>query len=280
MIRWLSAFGVALAVSGAALPHLAEPAAADDARRLRGEAAALVQATESEDSARKRRELLEEARGKLLEIRECCPAEASRFQIYLGGERVSVSPESLRRPIAELRLADPDIAGLHEFAERALSPTAVDENGWTDLHYVALLNRPDLVEALLDTGADVSAKGSDGWTPLHLAAEKNAAEASAALIAGGADMNAKGSDGWTPLHLAVWWNNAPEAATALIAGGADMNAKNSNGRTPLHLAAEKNAPEAATALIASGADMNAKDSNGRTSLHLATGITLRKRQRR
>ncbi len=29
LIRWLSAFGVALAVSGAALPHLAEPAAAN-----------------------------------------------------------------------------------------------------------------------------------------------------------------------------------------------------------------------------------------------------------
>ena len=114
-----------------------------------------------------------------------------------------MSPESLRRPIAELRLADPDIAVLGEFAERALSPTAVDENGWTDLHYVALLNRPDLVEALLDTGADVSAKGSDGWTPLH---------------------------------LAVWWNNAPEAATALIAGGANVNAKNSNGDTPLQIA--------------------------------------------
>ncbi len=115
---------------------------------------------------------------------------------------MSVSPESLRRPIAELRLADPDIAGHREFAGRALSPAAVDENGWTDLHYVALLNRPDLVEALLDAGADVSAKGSGDWTPLHLSAEKNAAEAATALIAGGANLNAKNSNGDTPLQIA------------------------------------------------------------------------------
>lgn len=41
---------------------------------------------------------------------------------------------------------------------RAWSPTHGDENGWTDLHYAAVLNRPDLARRLLDAGASMEAR--------------------------------------------------------------------------------------------------------------------------
>ena len=41
---------------------------------------------------------------------------------------------------------------------RAWSATHGDENGWTDLHYAAVLNRPDLARRLLDAGASMEAR--------------------------------------------------------------------------------------------------------------------------
>ena len=53
-----------------------------------------------------------------------------------------------------------DSAGLPYALElgRAWSATHGDENGWTDLHYAAVLNRPDLARRLLDAGASIDAR--------------------------------------------------------------------------------------------------------------------------
>lgn len=41
---------------------------------------------------------------------------------------------------------------------REPSPTAADANGWTDLHYAAALNLPELALCLLAAGAFVDAR--------------------------------------------------------------------------------------------------------------------------
>ena len=285
MQRFL-ALGILILLSGIVL--------AEDARQLRLEAGVLIQAAETADSARERRALLEEAHAKLLEIRERWPSASARLHLYLGGRRVSLSPEDVAAMTATARLADLDIGNLHDVLGRALSPTAVDENGWTDLHYAAALNLPELIEALLDAGANIAAQVKadreplserlrqslrdldifseftrQGYMPLHVAAFNNAREAAAGLIARGADMHAKAAgNGVTPLHAAAY-GNASDVAVDLIARGADIYVKDNPGLTPLHAAAYGNASDVAVELIARGADIHVKNNRGSTPLHAA-----------
>ena len=158
-----------------------------------------------------------------------------------------------------------DVGKLREVLGRPPSPTAVDENGWTDLHWAAALNRPELANALIDLGADVGAALGDdakplsdrlrrsmkelgldlkfsrrGYQPSHIAAFADARDVAALLIEYGADINAKRENGWTPLHGAAW-NNASKTAALLVERGADVSAKDSRGRTPLNLATAQGA---------------------------------------
>ena len=52
--------------------------------------------------------------------------------------------------------AESELAGL---LGRPISPTAEYENGWTDLHYAAILNMPDAVTALLSGGCRFGNRG-------------------------------------------------------------------------------------------------------------------------
>ena len=177
---------------------------------------------------------------------------------------------------------------------REPSANFTDANGWTDLHYAAVLNLSSLAKRLLQSGATVDArlksddepftdelketlrrfgKDYDGWhrygeTPLHEAAVHNAVETATLLLKRGAAVNAKNKWGYTPLHYAAW-KNAVATATLLIERGAAVNAKDDDGLTPLHYAAYKNAVATATLLIERGAAVNAKNKYGATPLHIA-----------
>ncbi len=65
----------------------------------------------------------------------------------LGRERGSVGTEEADSEREHLRFLD--IVGREPSADH------LDENGWTDLHYAALLNLPGLVDALVDAGLNV-----------------------------------------------------------------------------------------------------------------------------
>ena len=180
---------------------------------------------------------------------------------------------------------------------REFSPAAVDENGWTDLHFAALVNLPELAEALLSAGMRAGgALKSDnkpfdetlqktlrafghnrfaaakrvGQTPLHLAARQNAPDVARLLMDHGADVNerdkAGDEDDWTPLHYGASYN-APKVVRLLLARGADINAKDKGGWTPLHIAAGKNGVGVARLLIDRGAEVNARNKDGYTPLH-------------
>ena len=92
---------LAFALAGfVALPAIAAPA--DDARRLRIEAAALVRAAAKAVSAQERHDLLRKAAGKLADLRKRYPSEPPRLRLYLGGKRVSLSSDDM---LAEERAA-------------------------------------------------------------------------------------------------------------------------------------------------------------------------------
>lgn len=197
-----------------------------------------------------------------------------------------------RQAAAATRLPDLDVGKLREVLGRPLSATAADEDGWTDLHYAAALNLPDLAAALLDAGADIAAPlteslvlqhdrladvGVDfdadqprmaGETPLHVAALVGAREVAALLLDRGADVDARTNDGWTPLHVAAW-NESPEVAAVLVDDGAEIGARLPDGRTPLYIAAERNAAKVAALLVDLGAEVNAKTGEGWTPLQVA-----------
>ena len=198
------------------------------------------------------------------------------------------------------------ISGAERFRKvlgRDPSPTASDENGWTDLHYAAALNLPELVEVLVRSGAgvatpiksdrrpisdslkrtlkrlklqfDSSIPGKEvipierfGQQPLHLATIYNARESLTKLLELGANVNAKDGVGLTALHYAVLVRDGAKVGTELIARGADIHAKD-HGTTLLHFAARFGAAKVAMELIARGADIHAKDRKGMTPLHYA-----------
>ena len=175
-----------------------------------------------------------------------------------------------------------------------------DENDWTDLHHLAVLNLPHLVSALVGAGGDVNARLRDdgkaisgelrrtlrkrgqhfgtwtrnGETPLHLAALVGARETAIALLAAGADLRSRTPLNWTPLHYGVV-ADARGVVRLLLARGANVEARVVGDWTPLHLAVWAEAEGAAAELLAHGADLGARTSDGETPWDLAPTRRLR-----
>lgn len=80
----------------------------------------------------------------------------------------------------------------------AVDHTALDK----ELLEAAKEGSTDMVRSLLDRGADVNAKDDDGWTPLHWAAVLEQPEIARTLLDRGADIHARNNDGLTPLQVA------------------------------------------------------------------------------
>ena len=274
---------------------------ADQAKALiaAGETAQREQATR-EQAERERRE--KEKAERELAAREQAAREARDKRE--AERRAREEAERKARP-EESSPAAKKLSGL---LRRPFSPTAVDENGWTDLHYAAVLNMPEVAKALLHAGAEPEARLLDdgapltgevaqamrlmgrpldrwnrnGHTALYMAAAWNSGDTARELIAGGAYVNAT-SAGWTPLQVAAW-NNADTATEVLISGLADVNARDGFGRTSLHIAAMQNARKAAEKLIAGHANLEAQTIKpfeswgyyeGATPLHMAAGYDAR-----
>ena len=187
----------------------------------------------------------------------------------------------------------PTPLALRRALNRKLAPDVIDQHGWSDLHYAAVLNQPGLVKALLRRGADVQARlpegdvedetlttflagfGIDfgicaGETPLHLACMVNAALAALALVKGGADKHAtlpKVSK-WTPLHMAARFN-ARDVAFVLLLHRANVNHPDEFDASPLHVAALYNAVDTADMLLTAGASVHIKAQDNLTALHVA-----------
>ena len=182
---------------------------------------------------------------------------------------------------------------LRRAIDRKLKPHTVDQHGWTDLHYAAILNLPGLVKALLRRGANMEARLPEddaedetliaflasfgveygdcaGETPLHLACFVNAEQVAQALIKAGADKHAvmPTVSHWSPLHYAARYD-ATDTASALLMAGANMNHMDEFGASPLHVAACHNAVDTAELLLQAGASVHIKAQDDLTALHIA-----------
>ena len=219
------------------------------------------------------------------------------YELEAGEQVIGVELETEAEAKRKEEALRAEVEALSAVLGRPLSADAADENGWTDLHYAAALNWPELVRMLLDTGARIDVQilsdsepisdglrqnlhklklvdldwkwYKDGETPLQMAAYFNARESVKLLLDRGADIHAKNKNGNTPLHFAAYYD-ALETARLLLDRGADIHAKDKNGYTPLHEAAWKNSLETARLLLDRGADIHAKDKYDETPLHWAT----------
>ena len=190
------------------------------------------------------------------------------------------------------------LRALRKALPRKLSHLAIDDNGWTDLHYAATLNLSGLAQALLVRGARVDARLKDdgeqilsplpdtlrrlglsfiswereGDTPLHLTAWADAAATAEVLIDHGADLHARLSTGGTTLNAAARFNSV-EIANMLLARGALVDSRDREQFTPLHTAACRGKLETVELLLAHGADFDARADDNWTPLHLALLLT-------
>ena len=177
---------------------------------------------------------------------------------------------------------------------RELSPAFVGEDGWTDLHFAAVLGlsadcrtlarqgvsvevrlkddgkslSAGLRRTLRDLGLNFTTWEREGDRPLHLAAWVNAPATAAALLDCGADVNATLVSGATPLSVAARFDGAA-AAEVLLANGADLRVREFFRYTPLHTAAFRKSSATARLLVDAGADIAARAHDDWTPLHVA-----------
>ena len=159
-----------------------------------------------------------------------------------------------------------------------------------------------MTQTLLEHDADVKAVDDEGYTPLHWAAQTSKAEVVEALVEAGADVEAQSGkitfynlrDGGdfeklTPLHVAAMRCNLG-GMSALLHQGADINAVDEDLRTPLHLLCELSAPltttfsgmtaDTADLLLRWGADQTLTDNDGHTPEQLIERVELTEPVRR
>ena len=195
----------------------------------------------------------------------------------------------------QLESVNPLAYRLKQLLGRDLAPRKVNPDGWTDLHYAAVLNLPWHTKQLLELDAPVDAQlltsgeacSKELWfrlrhierdlgdwmkrlgqTPLHVAARFNSREAAEELIHAGADIQAKSIYGTTPLHYAAR-GDSDRVAKLLIEKGANIGSSNNENQTPLHYAARHCSRKVVELLIEKDVILNVQDSMGQTPLHQA-----------
>lgn len=119
-----------------------------------------------------------------------------------------------------------------------------DQNGFSLLHWAAIMENKNFAEKLIAEGFYVNTRTSLGCTSLFLAAQRGREENVAFFISAGANVNMQNYKGHTPLHVAVW-NDQINTLEALLRAGADFNISDKNGNSPLNDAIQHRHPEIA-----------------------------------
>jgi len=116
--------------------------------------------------------------------------------------------------------------------------------------------------------ADINAIDNDGYTALHFAAAEGKLDAVEDLIKKGANIEAKTNNNYTPLHFAAVQGNL-DVVKHLVEKGADVNTVDGGGDTALHFAAKEGHSDVIKHLIEKGARLDIKDVDGNTPVDLA-----------
>jgi hypothetical protein len=84
---------------------------------------------------------------------------------------------------------------------------AINEYGWTALHYAVKQGHTEVIRVLVENGVDVNLGHSNGRTSLHCAIQEGYVEIVALLLANGADIYARDDSGQTSITLAEHQRN-------------------------------------------------------------------------
>ena len=197
-----------------------------------------------------------------LAICECVgPSERSlgwRHQYLLGTMHSAV----LNRDIGLIReLAAQCVEGRLNF----MVVDALDEDGYSPLHYACILRMQSIVAALHEATADVTVADSRGLTPLHWAAMQLDADSLSLMCTQVFNVDLVDSIGRTPLYVACVEGRDVSGKTdaillkrcieALLKLNPEVNAMDAKGRTLLHYVAASWFNEAVEILVHAGADI-------------------------
>ncbi|MEL4178362.1 ankyrin repeat domain-containing protein [Roseateles sp. PN1] len=140
-----------------------------------------------------------------------------------------VDPNALdargRNALAIAIKEDSDKAVKSLLAAPTLALNARSKNGETPLMLAAIKGRLDWVQAMVKRGAAIN---QEGWTPLHYACSGPDNGVAAWLISQGAEINARSPNGSTPLMLAAGYG-ALDLTPVLLKAGADVSLRNQQG---------------------------------------------------
>jgi ankyrin repeat protein len=145
-------------------------------------------------------------------------------------------PGPLDRELAEAAFVC-DLLRVRDLLAQGASPDARDGEGRPPLVSAILGNSVALVGLLLESKADVNAIDEHGWTPLHFTADEVLPQMASLLLAKNADPNVRDDEGNTPLHRAVFSARGRDEVVRLLRkNGAKDDVKNKSGETPKSLA--------------------------------------------
>lgn len=164
-----------------------------------------------------------------------------------------------------------DMLAIAEALADGGDPNAVNDSGWSALHWAAHNGHEGAAGCLLDNDACLELHDNDGWSPLHHAASQGHDAVATLLLNCGADIDEKASGTFAraPLHLAAW-NGHASTILSLINNGAGINTEDEpSGMTALHYASRFNRPEALATLLEAGADVEAITRDGKAAIHFA-----------
>ncbi|XP_033335941.2 calcium-independent phospholipase A2 VIA [Megalopta genalis] len=134
-------------------------------------------------------------------------------------------------PATEGQPSSPGYVGDLLHSKRNVLHTEDMQFGGTPLHWS---QSREVINALIETHCDIDALNFNGRTALHIMAMRKRLPCVVALLSHLASVNISDHNGDTPLHLAV--REGTEAIVqSLIGFGADINAKNWESETPRHL---------------------------------------------
>ena len=132
-----------------------------------------------------------------------------------------------------------DIAG-EEYSEKLFSNfvNAIDNLGYTPIHYAIISGNIKLINVLIDNKADVSIRTKNGYTCLHLAASIDKLEIFLFLYENYKsylDLNDKDNQNNSILHI-VCYHGSYDVFDFLLSKKINLNAIDNKGNCPLHYA--------------------------------------------
>ncbi len=197
-----------------------------------------------------------------------------RHQYMLGTMHSAVLSHDEQRVRELVAMCD---AGEMEFSTCI---DAIDEDGYTPLHYACIMRMHGIIRALHEAAADVTAQDHRGLTPLHWAAMQLDDYTLSLLCSHVFDLDLTDKQNRTPLYMACVEGRDVEGHTdtaalkkcvaCMLTHQPNVNTYDKAGYTMLHYLSASWQWEAAELLLTAEADVSARCAgSGMTALHLA-----------